>query len=126
MRVMVIVKSSMESEAGKMPSPQLLADMGKFNQELMKGGIFLDAGGLQPSSKGKGIRFSGSRRTVSRRPFTETKERPRNLSAVSEFGRFAPWNKLSSGSNAAPMPMTGTPPSKIRKLFEVEDLAQSQ
>jgi hypothetical protein len=64
MRVMVIVKSSMESEAGKMPSPQLLADMGKFNQELMKGGIFLDAGGLQPSSKGKGIRFSGSRRTV--------------------------------------------------------------
>src|SRR5262249_22155298 len=75
MRVMVIVKATKNSEAGVMPSKQLLADMGKFNEELVKAGIMLDGDGLKPSSKGKRIRFSpGNKRTVIDGPFTETKE----------------------------------------------------
>jgi hypothetical protein len=74
MRVMVIVKASKDSEAGIMPSPKLLAEMGKFNQELMKAGVFLGADGLRPSSKGKRVRFSGQQRSVIDGPFAETKE----------------------------------------------------
>src|SRR5206468_4591842 len=74
MKVMVIVKASKDSEAGKMPSEQLLMEMGKFNEELVKAGILLAAEGLQPSSKGKRIRFSGRSRTVIDGPFAETKE----------------------------------------------------
>jgi hypothetical protein len=74
MRVMVIVKASKDSEAGMMPSPKLLADMGKFNQELIKAGMLLGGDGLHPSSKGKRILFSGQQRTVIDGPFTETKE----------------------------------------------------
>ena len=74
MRVMVIVKASKESEAGKMPSQQRFADMGKFNEELVKAGIMLAGEGLHPSSKGKRVRFSGKQRTVTDGPFTETKE----------------------------------------------------
>ena len=75
MRVMVIVKATKNSEAGKMPSKELLTAMGKFNEELMKAGIMLDGDGLKPSSKGKRVRFSpGSKRTVIDGPFTETKE----------------------------------------------------
>jgi len=72
--VMVIVKASKDSEAGIMPSPKLLAEMGKFNQELMKAGVFLGADGLRPSSKGKRVRFSGQQRSVIDGPFAETKE----------------------------------------------------
>jgi hypothetical protein len=71
---MVIVKATKDSENGVMPSQKLLADMGKFNQELMKAGVMLAGDGLQPSSKGKRIRFSGQQRTVIDGPFTETKE----------------------------------------------------
>jgi hypothetical protein len=74
MRVMVIVKASKDSEAGVMPSQKLLADMGKFNQELMNAGVFLGGDGLRPSSKGKRVRFSGQQRTVIDGPFTEAKE----------------------------------------------------
>ena len=74
MRVMVIVKASEESEAGVMPKRQLLEDMGKFNEEMVKAGIMLDGNGLQPSSKGARIRFSGKNRTVIDGPFAETKE----------------------------------------------------
>src|SRR5579883_3047357 len=74
MKVMVIVKANKDSEAGVMPSPQLLADMGKFNEELAKAGVLLAAEGLRPSSKGKRVRFSGSNRTVIDGPFAETKE----------------------------------------------------
>lgn len=74
MRVMVIVKANKDSEAGVMPSEKLLGEMGKFNQELMKAGVFLGADGLRPSSKGKRVRFSGQKRTVIDGPFSETKE----------------------------------------------------
>jgi hypothetical protein len=74
MRVMVIVKASKESEAGDLPSPKLLAEMGKFNTELNKAGMLLAGDGLHPSSKGKRVRFSGQRRTVIDGPFSETKE----------------------------------------------------
>jgi hypothetical protein len=74
MRVMVLVKASKESEAGVMPSADLLTEMGKFNEELVKAGVMLAGDGLKPSSKGARVRFSGSKRTVIDGPFTETKE----------------------------------------------------
>ena len=74
MKVMVLVKASKNSEAGVMPSEQLLRDMGKFNEELVKAGVLLAAEGLQPSSRGKRVRFSGAKRTVIDGPFAETKE----------------------------------------------------
>jgi len=74
MRVMVMVKANKDSEAGIMPKEKLLAEMGKFNEELVKAGVLLAADGLQPSSKGKRVRFSGAERTVIDGPFSETKE----------------------------------------------------
>lgn len=74
MRFMIIVKATKDSEAGVMPSEQLLTDMGKFNEELVKAGVMLAGEGLHPSSKGARVRFSGSKRTVIDGPFTETKE----------------------------------------------------
>src|SRR5437879_7581359 len=74
MRVLVIVKANKDSEAGVMPSQQLLTEMGKFNEELAKAGVLLAADGLQPSSKGVRVRFSGGRKTVIDGPFTEAKE----------------------------------------------------
>ena len=74
MRVMVIVKANKESEAGILPKQNLLAEMGKFNEELVKAGVLLAADGLQPSTKGKRVRFSGDKRTVIDGPFAETKE----------------------------------------------------
>ena len=74
MKVMVIVKASKDSEAGKMPSQQLLTDMGNYNEELKTAGIMLDGAGLHPSSKGKRVRFAGQNRTVIDGPFAETKE----------------------------------------------------
>ena len=74
MRVMVIVKASRESEAGQMPSEQILAAMGKYNEELAKAGVMLAGEGLHPTSKGKRVRFSGRQRTVIDGPFAETKE----------------------------------------------------
>src|SRR2546428_10277146 len=74
MRVIVMVKANKDSEAGIMPKQKLLAEMGKFNEELVKAGVLLAADGLQPSSKGKRVRFSGPERTVIDGPFSETKE----------------------------------------------------
>src|SRR5918996_1231992 len=71
---MVIVKSTKDSEAGKMPSEELLSDMAKFNEEMVKAGVMLDGNGLQPSSKGARVRFSGDKRGVIDGPFAETKE----------------------------------------------------
>src|ERR1700712_478561 len=74
MRFMIIVKATKESEAGVLPSQQLLTEMGKFNEELVKAGIMQAGEGLQPSSKGARVRFSGTKRTVVDGPFAETKE----------------------------------------------------
>src|SRR5712671_3624208 len=74
MRCMVIVKATKDSEAGVMPKEKLLAEMGKFNEELVKAGVMLAGEGLKPSSKGKRVRFSGKKRSVIDGPFTETKE----------------------------------------------------
>ncbi len=74
MRFMVMVKATRESEAGKLPSEELLAAMAKFNEDMVKAGVMLDGNGLQPSSKGARVRFSGGKRTVIDGPFTETKE----------------------------------------------------
>ena len=74
MRFMMIVKASPESEAGAMPEEKVLADMAKYNEELVKAGVLLDASGLKPSSKGARIKYSGSKRTVVDGPFTEAKE----------------------------------------------------
>src|SRR6516225_9709193 len=74
MRVMVIVKANKDSEAGKMPDQKLLADMGKFNEELVKAGVMLAGEGLHPTSKAKRVHFSGTKRTVIDGPFAETKE----------------------------------------------------
>ena len=74
MRFMVIVKATKDSEAGKMPSEELLSAMAKFNEEMVKAGVMLDGNGLQPSSKGARVRFSGDKHTVIDDPFAETKE----------------------------------------------------
>jgi hypothetical protein len=74
MRFMVIVKATKDSEAGKMPSAELLSAMAKFNEEMVKAGVMLDGNGLQPSSKGARVKFSGDKRTVIDGPFAETKE----------------------------------------------------
>lgn len=74
MRVMVIIKANKDSEAGVMPSEQLLTEMGKFNEELVKAGVMLAGEGLHPSSKGKRVRFAGGKKTVIDGPFAETKE----------------------------------------------------
>src|SRR3954454_25275873 len=74
MRCMIIIKASKESEAGALPSTELLTEMGQFNEELVKAGVMLAGEGLQPSSKGKRVRFSGAQRTVIDGPFAETKE----------------------------------------------------
>src|ERR687883_1132137 len=74
MRVMVIVKANKDSEAGVLPSQELLTEMGKFNEELVKAGVLLAAEGLHPSSKGARVKFAGGKRTVTDGPFSETKE----------------------------------------------------
>ncbi|RPI43052.1 MAG: hypothetical protein EHM67_05750 [Hyphomicrobiaceae bacterium] len=87
MRFMVIVKATEDSEAGKMPSEELLSAMAKFNEEMVKAGVMLDANGLQPSSKGARVRFSGGKRSVIGGPFAETKE------LVAGHSRFVVWSR---------------------------------
>jgi hypothetical protein len=117
MRVMVIVKATKESEAGEMPSTELLTDMGKFNEELVKAGIMLAGDGLQPSSKGKRVRFSGSKRSVIDGPFTESKELIAGywLWQVRSMDEAVEWVKR------CPNPHPGESEIEIRQVFEAED-----
>jgi hypothetical protein len=117
MRVMVIVKASKESEAGVMPSQQLLTDMGKFNEELVKAGVMLAGEGLHPSSKGKRVRFNGPKRTVIDGPFSETKELIAGfwLWQVKSVAEAVEWVKR------CPNPMEGESEIEIRPVFEAED-----
>jgi hypothetical protein len=117
MRFMVIVKATKDSEAGVMPTQQLLADMGKYNEELVKAGIMLAGEGLQPSSKGKRVRFSGKNRTVIDGPFAETKELVAGfwLWQVKSLEEAVEWLKR------CPNPHEGESEIEIRQVFEAED-----
>ena len=119
MRVMVIVKASKDSEAGMLPSQQLLTEMGAYNEELMKAGIMLAGEGLQPSSKGVRVRFSGSKRTVIDGPFAETKELVAGfwLWKVKSMDEAIEWLKR------CPNPHNEEGDVEIRPVFEPEDFA---
>jgi hypothetical protein len=115
MRVMVIVKASKDSEAGVLPSTEMLADMGKYNEELVKAGIMLAGEGLQASSNGVRVRFEGKKRTVIDGPFSETKEliagfwlwQVRSMQEAIEWLKRAPFEE---GDEV-----------EIRQVFEAED-----
>src|SRR5437879_10981886 len=117
MRVMVMVKANKDSEAGIMPKQKLLAEMGKFNEELVKAGIMLAGEGLQPSSKGKRVRFSGAKRTVIDGPFTESKELIAGfwLWQVRSMEEAVEWVKR------CPNPFEGESEIEIRQVFEADD-----
>jgi len=118
MRVMVIVKASQESEAGQMPSTELLAAMGKYNEELVKAGIMKAGDGLHPSSKGKRVRFSGKDRTVIDGPFTETKELIAGfwIWQVKSMDEAVEWLKKA--------PFDGGTELEIRPFFEADDFGK--
>ncbi len=120
MRVMVFVKATEDSEAGIMPSEQLLTEMGNYNEELVKAGILQVAEGLHPSSKGKRVRFSGTDRTVIDGPFAEIKEL---------IAGFWLWNVKSMDEavewvKRCPNPMPGESEIEIRPIFEMEDFGE--
>src|SRR5437868_8312610 len=121
MRFMVMVKATKESEAGVMPTEQLLAEMGKYNEELVKAGIMLSGEGLHPSSKGVRVRFSGRNRTVIDGPFTETKELVAGfwLWQVKSMQEAVDWVKRCPN----PMPDSAECEIEIRPLYETEDFA---
>lgn len=121
MRFMVMVKATRDSEAGKMPSEELLAAMAKFNEELVTAGVMLDGNGLQPSSKGVRVRFSGDKRMVIDGPFAETKElvagywilQCKSLAEAIEWIRRCPNPHNQDGE------------IEIRQMFELEDFGES-
>jgi hypothetical protein len=117
MRVMVMIKANEESEAGVMPSEQLLTEMGKYNEELVKAGVMLAGEGLHPSSKGKRVRFSGANRSVIDGPFSETKELIAGfwLWQVKSMEEAVEWVKR------CPNPMNTDSDIEIRQVFESED-----
>jgi hypothetical protein len=117
MRVVVFVKANQDTEAGVMPSEQLLAEMGKYNEELVKAGIMLDGQGLHPSSKGARIKFSGPKRTVVDGPFTETKE----LIAGYWIWQVRSMDEAIEWARRCPNPMPGPSDLEIRPLWEPED-----
>jgi hypothetical protein len=123
MRFMMIVKASKESEAGQMPSEELLAEMAKYNEALMKAGVLVDLSGLQPSSKGARIRFSGDNRTVIDGPFAETEELIAGywIIQVKSKAEAIDWAKR------APNPHPGDDESEIeiRPFYELTDFSPS-
>ena len=117
MRFMIIVKATKDSEAGVLPSQQLLTEMGKFNEELVKAGVILAGEGLQPSSKGARVKFTGSKRTVIDGPFAETKE----LIAGFWLWQVKSKEEAIGWVKRCPNPMKGESEIEIRQLFEAED-----
>lgn len=117
MRFMVIVKANKDSEAGVLPSRQLLAEMGKFNEDLVKAGILLAAEGLQCTAKGKRVRFSGKSRTVIDGPFTETKE----LIAGFWLWQVRSMEEALEWVKRCPNPHEGESEIEIRQVFEADD-----
>ncbi|OYX73150.1 MAG: dehydrogenase [Rhizobiales bacterium 32-66-11] len=121
MRVMVMVKATAESEAGMMPSSELLEAMGTFNAELIAAGIMLSGDGLQPTSKGKRVAFDGARRTVIDGPFAETKEIVSGfwMWQVKDMAEAVEWVKR------CPNPMPGPSEIEIRPVFEFADFGEA-
>jgi hypothetical protein len=117
MRFMVLVKATRDSEAGVMPSEKLLAEMGRFNEELVKAGVMLAGEGLHPSSKGARVRFSGKDRKVFEGPFAETKE----LVAGFWIWQCASLQEAIDWVKRCPNPMPGDSEIEIRQVFEAED-----
>ena len=120
MRVMVLVKATKDSEAGIMPSQELLAAMGNYNEQLVKAGIMLAGEGLQPSSKGARVRFSGSKRSVIDGPFAETKE----LIAGFWIWQCKSKEEAIEWVKRCPNPMPGDSEIEIRQVFEAEDFGE--
>ena len=120
MRVMVIVKATKDSEAGVMPSKELLTAMGKYNEELVKAGIMLAGDGLHPSSKGKRVMFSGEKRTVIDGPFTETKE----LIAGFWIWQVRSMDEAVEWLKRCPNPMPSESEVEIRPVFETADFGE--
>ena len=121
MRFMIIVKATEDSEAGKLPSAELLTAMGKFNEELVNAGVLLAGEGLQPSSKGARIRYEGSKRTVVDGPFPETRELIAGfwLIQVKSKEEAIEWMKR------CPNPFDGPSEIEIRQVFEMEDFGEA-
>ncbi|MNF73560.1 YCII-related domain protein [compost metagenome] len=118
MRFMIIIKASPDSEAGVMPSQELLTAMGNYNEELVKAGILLSGDGLHPSSKGARVRFSGDKRSVTDGPFIETKE----LIAGFWIWQVKSKEEAIEWVKRCPNPMPGTEAEiEIRQVFEAED-----
>src|SRR5438105_10755451 len=117
MRVLVLVKANKDSEAGVMPSQELLTEMGKFNEQLVNAGIMLAGEGLHPSSKGKRVRFSGKQRTVVDGPFSETKE----LVAGYWLWNVKSMEEAVEWVRRCPNPMESDSEIEIRRVFEAED-----
>jgi hypothetical protein len=117
MRFMLLVKANEDSEAGVLPSAELLRQMGKYNEEMVKAGVMLAGEGLQPSSKGARVKFSGEQRTVTDGPFTEAKELIAGfwLIQVKSKDEAIEWVKR------CPNPMDGESEIEIREVFEAED-----
>lgn len=121
MKVMVFVKATKDSEAGIMPEEKLITEMLKYNEELVKAGIMLAGEGLQPSSKGVRVRFSGKKRTVTDGPFAETKELVAGywLWQVKSMEEALEWVKR------CPNPMPGDSDIEIRPVFEADDFGEA-
>src|SRR5579872_2537856 len=119
MRFMVIVKASKESEAGVLPSRELLTEMGKFNEELVKAGVMLAGEGLHPTSKGVRVKFEGGKRTVIDGPFTETKE------LIAGFWMIQVKSKEEAIEWVKRAPFDGGVEIEIRQVFEVEDFGEA-
>ena len=119
MRVMVIVKATENSERGEMPSPQLLQEMGGFNQRLIEAGIMTDGGGLKPTSKGARVAFSGAERTVAKGPFGNVEDLVSGywIWMVKDLDEAIEWVKR------CPNPMPGPSVIEIRPLYEMADFA---
>jgi hypothetical protein len=117
MKFMIMVKATKDSEAGVMPGEKLLAEMGKFNEELVKAGVMLAGEGLHPSSKGARVRFSGAKRSVIDGPFAETKE----LVAGFWIWQVKSKEEAIEWVKRCPNPMPGESEIEIRQVFEAED-----
>src|SRR3712207_6196339 len=121
MRVMVLIKANERSEAGEMPSEQLLTEMGSFNEELVKAGIMKAGEGLHPSSRGKRVRFSGSSRTVIDGPFAETKE----LLAGFWLWQVKSMDEAVEWAKRCPNPTGAESVLELRPVFEADDFGEA-